>query len=571
MRNVFLVSLLVFFVVVAGGFGISWYSQAKTTKDAIERIIAKINQKQPYVTYEAIETSGFPTHVYVSIVKPRFNGRVDQALKDLGNGAVPLFATIPEWSEDVTLEGRIIVGVNAMSNHYTLGINGNWRQNSKIKGTTIAVLREQAGDTNCVLDLARNEGIFGNLWNFASLGDSKSFFQDFRLVDCSNGGGKNTDLNTHETLGSAGPMRFYITNTPQGDSQQLRVYVKMTDVEIMPAGDAMVTAYRNAFSGNDSFPIKYSLFGKQNLEIDFSYKGPTDWQKYDNNPPIDIALSKFNITSQAYNYNTTFFVKNVMEGSNRAARLAFKSELGFGDIWGTIQPDIVRGVIAQLYAETYKYKQNLTAGTATQEMVPPPFQPYLEKYTPEQMYTIVAPAVPDFHALGKLVESVDVSFQGAPDLTAGDITLTDFELSATPYGITGKGSGKLAPGRMPSADAVFVCRNCLQMIDDMVAYAARVQKAVSAFDTEKAATMNISPKLVEAVKSFLIALSEPKEEMGKQTLTYSIVSSDTGPIINGKPMDAVMTIYNQTIGEALKPPPPPPPPPTAKPKKKKAT
>ncbi len=45
MRNLLLISFSVFLAVVAGGFCISWFAQAHTTKNAIERAIAKINVK----------------------------------------------------------------------------------------------------------------------------------------------------------------------------------------------------------------------------------------------------------------------------------------------------------------------------------------------------------------------------------------------------------------------------------------------------------------------------------------------------------------------------------------------
>src|SRR5258708_7701137 len=108
MRNLMLISLSVFLAVVAGGFCISWLGQAQATKNAIKHAIARINEKQPYITYDAIEASGFPSNVYVSIIRPRFNGRVDQLLQ------IP---NMPEWRADAVLDGSIVFGVNALSDH----------------------------------------------------------------------------------------------------------------------------------------------------------------------------------------------------------------------------------------------------------------------------------------------------------------------------------------------------------------------------------------------------------------------------------------------------------------------
>src|SRR5262249_22196896 len=123
MRNVFLVSVLMFLAVVAGGTTIIWYSQAASTKHAIEQAIARINEKQPYFPYDSIETYGFPSNVFVPLVRPHFKGRVDLLLKSLQeaaarNAATPAtaaFQDMPQWNEDILLNGRITFGINAWS------------------------------------------------------------------------------------------------------------------------------------------------------------------------------------------------------------------------------------------------------------------------------------------------------------------------------------------------------------------------------------------------------------------------------------------------------------------------
>ena len=75
MRRTLPLLLAVFLAVAAGGWCISWFAQAAEARKMVDQAIASLNEKQRYVTYDAIETSGFPFDVVVSIVKPHFSGR----------------------------------------------------------------------------------------------------------------------------------------------------------------------------------------------------------------------------------------------------------------------------------------------------------------------------------------------------------------------------------------------------------------------------------------------------------------------------------------------------------------
>src|SRR5262249_37397929 len=155
MRKIMLVSLVVFCVVVAGSVGITWFLQAATARKNIESAVGAINEKQTYITYDAIETSGFPSSVTVTIVKPRFSGRMDQLISELRKDehATPM----PEWHEDIALDGTIVLGINAMSDHYTLAVRGNWTQHGKIGERAIDTASSSPGDLTCMLELGHSD------------------------------------------------------------------------------------------------------------------------------------------------------------------------------------------------------------------------------------------------------------------------------------------------------------------------------------------------------------------------------------------------------------------------------
>jgi hypothetical protein len=558
MRSIVIVGLLVFIGVLAGGWGISWYAQASATRDAIEKTIARINANQQFITYEAIETSGFPTNVYVSIIKPRFTGRIDELFKGLKQPQpttatdpvtgqpvaqpVPL-SNLPEWHEDILLNGQLTLGINALSNQYTLHTKGDWVTNSHIGGQAFNVTHQQAGDTYCSLQMQRTGSIFSSLWNFESLSrDGQSYVQDFRMLDCILPGSNMINEATKERLGGSGAMRFYITSLPMGENHQLRFYVTAADIEISPQGDVLMSAYFNALNPHNRFQRSFSAYGKQNINIDFSYNGPADLKNKGNNPNIDIALSPFSITNDVYTQNLSVYVNNKTLEQARESKVAFRADTKVSDKYDMLIQEWLEAFIADVY------------NSDDPQLLP--LKAQMQRYPMEQLYPIIYPAIPNFYSLGNIVQAVDLSYNGNPDLTAGNVTLTDFDISFTPYGIKGSGYAKLEAAQPPTSEVLLTCTNCFQMIDDAVAYTGRVQQMMMYFSPEQAAMLTVSPELVDGVKSFLRLVAGVPKEQAAQEMQYTINSAGpAGITINGRPIAQVVSMYNDYIRPALKPRP----------------
>jgi len=136
-------------------------------------------------------------------------------------------------------------------------------------------------------------GIIGTLWDFSTLtaDDSATFFKDFRMADCNQAGNATTDAATHEKLTASGPFRFYVTQDETSGAR--RIYVKLEDMEITPHGDAMMAGYILALSPDYSYPINYSVYGKQNLSLDFIYNGPDAMNG-------EATLSTFEVSNALY-------------------------------------------------------------------------------------------------------------------------------------------------------------------------------------------------------------------------------------------------------------------------------
>lgn len=541
MRKIILVSLVVFAVVIGGSMVITWFLQASTTKHNVEQLIQAINEKQPYITYDTIKTSGFPSEVLVTIVRPHFTGRMDQLIASLqqahGKPATPM----PEWNEDVTLDGNITLGINAMSDHYTLGISGNWVNHGKIGTQSIDTISQSIADS-CVLEMGHNGGLFGSLWNFGALLNNRDVLKDFRKLDCSTSNYNVIDANSKAPLFTSAPSRFYASFQPQGDNSQFRFYMKFSDAEVTPAGDNLISIYFNTIAPDYPFSSKLSMYGKQNVEVDVSYSGPADVQNRNaKDAPFDVSINKFDINNLAYTSTTTFHLSHNVQGTNHVAKLAFKSEASFNEIYDTLLQDTVKRMVTEITSGKDPQYANL--------------QPIIQKHTPDEWYAIIYPAVPNFHSLGKTVLWLDLGYQGNENLSAGDVDLTSLEISASPYGITGKGTAKLAQTQMvPTANVTLVCTNCLRMIDDVAAYWGRVEKVMAELNTTQPPQPPLDPKLVEGFKTFLSALAEPSAA-DKTTFAYALVSDGGSNIaINGKRIDEVMSLYNQQVAPFMQKP-----------------
>ncbi len=545
MRNVLLIALLTFTVVAGGAYCITWFVQAAQIKSGIEAFVAQVNQHQTYLTYESIETSGFPFTVETKVVRPHFQGRVDQlltAVEAAGHQhAIPgQMHTLPEWTENWLLNGSITFGINALASRYTLRVSGDWQSSGGIAGTALPAMATQTtGDFTCELGLKNHFTAFTSLWDVESLSQRKELLNDLELFDCITPAYVLFEQASREPLLQSGPGRIYVTHD-RSDSEQWRLFLKSENSEITSRGDNLLTLYTHAMDPAYPFPVRLSVYGKQNVEMDFTYDGPAEWPKGSwGMTPIDIRLAKFDIANQAYEANSHFHLSNGGAGATRTGSLVFGSQMQFSARYDALTQDVARNFVYNLYHDDHPQMLAL--------------RPHVQQYSEEEMLSILYPAIPDFHALGKLVQTMDVSVKGSADFKTADITMPSFELSATPYGITGKGSARLSPELpVPAANVALDCRNCPSLVDDIFAYASRLRTVIARFNPQQADAMEFNPQLPEGIKRFLAALASPAQANSSAVIYhYAVVSDHTGVNVNGMTMDIVMRLYAEHIAPFL--------------------
>jgi hypothetical protein len=218
----------------------------------------------------------------------------------------------------------------------------------------------------------------------------------------------------------------------------------------------------------------------------------------------------------------------------------FKAETTFGEYYNDWFRLFVRALIEEV--------------SKTPDPEHPEMHAFFSQYTPDQIYSIVAPVIPDFRAMGKLTQHADVTYKGDPNFANGEATLAALDFSTQQYGLTGEGTVKRADGQMlPSGSIALHCKNCYQLIDDMADYARRWQAVIAYFSP---GTPPFAPdqEAVDSLKRFLQAIADPQAEGAEPSnLNFTLVSDGASNFsIGGQPLDVAMEKFARFMGPTLK-------------------
>ena len=531
MRSVFAYGFFAFLLVAVGGISMMWFFQAYHGKNALQQAIAELNQPQTVISYEAIETSGFPNQVIISLVKPRFSGRIDQWLAQNPHMApLGIAAGMPAWQLESQLQGRIDFSVNIFSSRYMLALRGDSETTSELDGERITMRSQSQGDTLCQLELKRDYAAFTQLWNFNPFpADAQALRDQFRLLDCAYPGGKTVSVKDGTWLSQSGPLRIYLSSQPQAEQLSARLYLTMVDSEISPAGDAVLRALHAA-------PM--AAYGKQNLTLDMSYGGPKSWQgSSPSATPFNFTLSQLNVRNQLYQLTLSGLASNALAGTQRTSKLSFSSEANFTQAYDERMKESTQELIVQLYTHPAPELQPLQAQLATLD--------------PGQLADALKPALPQLHSLGKINGIIDIEAttqQGSPQ---GSYALKNLQLAGTPYGIAAQGRAQMAGTPFPQGELGLSCRNCLQMVDDFGNYYQRVKMAALAMNTDWGSAFTQTPAMFDVYKQLLKDLGRA-DAAQPSTLLFQLASDGAGGIsLNGKNAASVMEMYNQRMAPVL--------------------
>lgn len=545
MRKNVSVGVFALAAVAAGIWCASWYAQAQNVQRSVEGWINYLNAGQTYLTYDALEISGFPTQVKATLTNPAFSGRIDQLLVRLDKDKTLFPQPLPAWQEEMKMDGILSLTVNAFSDKYKMEMTGKWLQHSGMNNQPVAAfVSREPFSSACELEMKRGT-FLTNMWSFKVVESPEKFFDEFRSIDCAASDSVLVDEASGKTIVSSGPTRVYVAKESAGDQERVQFNLKYENVEMTKEWENLLMAYVQAFSPGYYYPSMYAAYGKQNGEIDFSYQGPSFAKGNTDIPAFEVNLAKFNLSNALYSGSGHLLAKSeAVAGDN--IRAAFNSRFEFSY---TPQYDALLEELARSYIDFTA--KNDSAGNSELRNI-------LLTRTPEQTFAMVKPAIPKLSPLGTWLQSTDLSYEGKKDTMLGNLKLADFVLSTTPYGITGNGTAQRNEGSLfPEANFTFKCTSCTLLMDDLTGYINHVlQVAHSFYPEEPQYDYQISPNVIQGLKQFLSEISTAgAEENTKGNYLFAITSNPTGNmVIGGHNLAEIMTLYQQHVASKAAPP-----------------
>lgn len=539
--NLAIVGAGTFLIVGVAALAINWYTSSKNVKTNVENYIASINAENQKITYDSVTVSGFPFSMNVSIINPHFVGRIDKLTFAPWIATLMKIEKLPQWDEDLKINGAITLSVNMISTKFGIGINGSSVENSVIEGKKISLSGKLGGDAICELLLHDAANMFGKLWNFNYLKANKDeVLERLRMIDCVFPQTESVNNETGETILTADGGRMYISREPQEKTSDIRLYFNLKNLEMTSAYNSVLAVYQQALSpfyANSGFtPV-----GKKNIEIDAQYSGTEDWQNPEaKNLPLDIKINKLVISDDSYNSSSSLHASNSFANGNRSITIDYKSESTANKLFSEVFKDSLIGIANNM---VYEQKKSEERGLKQSEAIAK-----LASLSREEAENLVSPMVPDFNYLGKMETEFNGSYSGDDNFTNVNANLNSFKLSATPYGITANGNVNRNPSSpMPSGNLSILCRNCIVMVDDLFNYISRAKDVVAMLD-ESVSNVNIPPHAAKGVKDFLVAI---QQENKSDDLTFDIKGGSSGVTVNGKSIAEVMDLFNKTVSPAL--------------------
>jgi hypothetical protein len=469
--------------------------------------------------------------VVISLVKPRFSGRLDEWLAQNPQlSPYALSAAMPALQLDAQLQGRIDFSVNLFSNHYVLAIRGESETQGELGGARFGMRSQSLGDSFCQLELKRDFAAFAQLWNANPLpADMAALKDQIRMLDCAYPGGKSISLQDGAILSQSGPVRLYFTSQPQGEQLSARLYATMVDSEVSPAGDAVLRLLNAA-------PL--AAYGKQNLALDMTYAGPKPWQGASpaTNAPFSFTLSQLNVHNQLYQMKLSGALSHAPSGTQQNTKLSLNSEASFTAAYDQYLQKSTQDLLLELYTRPEPQLK--------------PLQEQLAHLDPGRLNDALQPALPVLHSLGNMAAIIDLEATTQTGSPLGSYTLKNLQFNSTPYGIAARGSAMLSAPLLAQGDVGISCRNCLQMIDDAGSYYMRVKQAAITVDPQMANAFTLTPALFAAYKQIVADIGQP-DAAQPATLNFQLISDAKAMSINGLNITQLMDIYNRRMAAAL--------------------
>ncbi len=521
LRRPLLISTLLIAGAAAGGHYYLWQQQAKHFSKTAEQTVQQLAAQGVAISYDAMRISGYPLAVELVLENPRASGRIDSLLEKFAPAeAAASGGAMPQWQHESRLSGELKLRSNLLADRFTATLSGAITSMNDIGGQKDSSISKPSGDSTCDLALKHAQPLASSLLLMARSEALPA--PAFESIRCEFPASSYSDTNSGEMLSAFQGLSLRAqTSLSDNAARDIDVFFNVKEAEVSKAGDKLVDLYLRALAPQSTYSAGWSAYGKQTTTIDFSARGLRE--KHSLKDPFTIDLRQFQMHNDAYDITISAAISHSLENSAQNSRLMLNANSRFTPAYQAMLDEAMREVARGM----------LQQSTPTDN---------LSQIDEASLYDMLRLAVPDLASLGTLTQAIDVSYQGKEGWMDGTAKLARFELSATPYGITGTGEGTTAPGQMaPVGSLTLDCRQCHQLIDDAAAYSMRLSGVLALLEPGAAPLPTLSPKQLEGLKAFLAALA-PAEQDGLQR--FLITSNQQGmPSINGKNMMDVLALY----------------------------
>lgn len=532
----FLLGIAVCAAMVVCTFAISWFIQASRIKSDIKTAMSSMHPDMGIVSAENVEIAGFPFEMRVIITNPRTTLHNDVALNAMirrlnaasGNSAGVLAPPrFPESILDMALDGKLILSINAISNHVTYRSEGTTRLTLTKGNMTLPISIEPEGSSECDVKLNGTlVDVFSQSWDFKKLLDPDQLAAHFKSIDCRLPAMMSTDRNSGQLMFSQAASILQLSHELKGKQREIKAAVNFKDSEIYPAGDAAYNLFAEAYSPIDTLLMKRtpSLYGKQSFVLDIEASLPEN-ETIASSEPFALHLKNMEVTNDYYRIKGMTDIVSNPSGDQQHAIVKFAFTSDFTEK----QPIFARQMIDEIIHEL---------GSPESVAARPAIGEILKQYNNQILAETAFTMLPDVSTLGTLTQTIDTEFTGNAATKDGTLKINALELSSRDYGISAKGelamSGK---SPIPAANATLTCKNCGAMVDTLQTYLVRVENALVALDPKFKGGVALSPVQMQSIRQLLAGLGVPNAAGG---LEFVIKSEAEGITVNQKTLPEIM-------------------------------
>ena len=247
MKKILPIALLSFVVFIAAAWCVGWFLQAQQIKDQVTAAMNSLDPAMGTLTADSVTTSGFPTHMSVTLTNPGATLHLKQALTQFykrsmaaaGNSAGVLATPeYPESAYEYKLAGTVTLTINAMSDHLQVSYQGKDSMRMVSPDNTLAMSNEYDGPVKCEMRLQRDAAsMFSRLWSLEKFFTQEEFGKQFREAGCQLPGSMTSDTTSNQLLFSLAPSSFSVHSTPVPERTKITLNLHIKDSEVLPAGD----------------------------------------------------------------------------------------------------------------------------------------------------------------------------------------------------------------------------------------------------------------------------------------------------------------------------------------------